>query len=307
MSDFLGHLLVKALAPSKALVRPNLPARFEPWPPSILERNRPDPTDSDHTTNPAIPAAIDEDSDSTNVTTLVPRRRGSRPSPGRPWQPVARGTGELEHGPQEPETNPPRPGPAPAIKVGRPSNLPAGATPARPAKLEASDTHTAELRQRPSLPEPPAALPSLPPSISTPVAAHSLIPREPFGSEPAVDQAGRDGGGEPSGPIDPPRARPSPAVAPSSEARPTTHRAKGEDIETGVLLPPRGIQVSPIRPETPGPGPTPALPTIQVTIGRLEVRALVASNPSARPAAPVKTAVMSLDDYLRQRAAGASR
>ncbi|HEY9695888.1 MAG TPA: hypothetical protein V6D10_01260 [Trichocoleus sp.] len=45
-------------------------------------------------------------------------------------------------------------------------------------------------------------------------------------------------------------------------------------------------------------------PTIQVTIGRIEVRAAVAtpSSPKPRPSSPV----MGLDDYLRQRAKGAS-
>lgn len=45
--------------------------------------------------------------------------------------------------------------------------------------------------------------------------------------------------------------------------------------------------------------------TIQVTIGRIEVRAAVAtpSSPKPRPSSPV----MGLDDYLRQRAKGASQ
>ena len=46
-------------------------------------------------------------------------------------------------------------------------------------------------------------------------------------------------------------------------------------------------------------------PTIQVTIGRIEVRAAVAASPSPKPrSAPT---VMGLDDYLHQRAKGASQ
>jgi len=46
-------------------------------------------------------------------------------------------------------------------------------------------------------------------------------------------------------------------------------------------------------------------PTVQVTIGRLEIRAV---QSSARPAKPqAKTPVMNLDDYLRQRSQGATR
>lgn len=44
-------------------------------------------------------------------------------------------------------------------------------------------------------------------------------------------------------------------------------------------------------------------PTIQITIGRLEVRA-AAQPPTPSPRARQQSAVMSLDDYLRQRASG---
>jgi hypothetical protein len=66
-------------------------------------------------------------------------------------------------------------------------------------------------------------------------------------------------------------------------------------------------QISPM-PEsvTPAPavGPEPA-PTIQVTIGRVEVRATPAPATSRKPA--TEPAVMSLEEYLRQRSAGGER
>ena len=43
-------------------------------------------------------------------------------------------------------------------------------------------------------------------------------------------------------------------------------------------------------------------PTIQVTIGRVEIRATVESPPARKPLA--KAPVMSLDEYLRQRNGG---
>lgn len=43
-------------------------------------------------------------------------------------------------------------------------------------------------------------------------------------------------------------------------------------------------------------------PTIQVTIGRVEIRATVASTPIRKP--PTKSSTMSLDDYLTQRNGG---
>jgi hypothetical protein len=56
-----------------------------------------------------------------------------------------------------------------------------------------------------------------------------------------------------------------------------------------------------------GAGPaTPELPpTIQVTIGRIEVRATPA--PAAPPASRRAAPIMSLDEYLRQRSQGGRR
>ena len=49
-----------------------------------------------------------------------------------------------------------------------------------------------------------------------------------------------------------------------------------------------------------------AAPDIQVTIGRIEVRAVPAAEPPARRAAAA-TNPMSLDDYLRRRSESAKR
>jgi hypothetical protein len=66
-------------------------------------------------------------------------------------------------------------------------------------------------------------------------------------------------------------------------------------------------QVSPPGPiaRAPQPKNAPIPPTINVTIGRIEVRAV---QPTARQQAKPKPAtVLSLEDYLRQRAKGAAR
>ena len=53
------------------------------------------------------------------------------------------------------------------------------------------------------------------------------------------------------------------------------------------------------------PASTKHEPTISVTIGRVEIRAV--SSPAPQRAKPKPTTVLSLEDYLRQRAAGGSR
>jgi hypothetical protein len=49
----------------------------------------------------------------------------------------------------------------------------------------------------------------------------------------------------------------------------------------------------------PQPLAKPATPTIQVTIGQIEVRATPSPSPAKKPAP--STPIMSLDEYLRQR------
>jgi hypothetical protein len=52
------------------------------------------------------------------------------------------------------------------------------------------------------------------------------------------------------------------------------------------------------------PGPQPQ-PTVRVTIGRIEVRAVASSQSPAKPRATQP--VMNLDDYLRRRNQGSTR
>jgi hypothetical protein len=48
---------------------------------------------------------------------------------------------------------------------------------------------------------------------------------------------------------------------------------------------------------------TPALPPIEITIGRLEIRATQPAQPAPRPR-PSRAPALGLDDYLRQRGGG---
>ncbi len=81
--------------------------------------------------------------------------------------------------------------------------------------------------------------------------------------------------------------------------------------ESRALLPPRPViqpQITalPEQPTSPPSTKPTSPPTIQVTIGRIDVRAIAAPTPSRRPSTP-SSAKLSLDEYLRSRSSGASR
>ena len=81
--------------------------------------------------------------------------------------------------------------------------------------------------------------------------------------------------------------------------------------ESRSLLPPRPViqpQITalPEQPTSPPSTKPTSPPTIQVTIGRIDVRAIAAPTPSRRPSTP-SPAKLSLDEYLRSRSSGASR
>ena len=75
-----------------------------------------------------------------------------------------------------------------------------------------------------------------------------------------------------------------------------------EAVEANPPPPPPAAAIEPARPtrggdEAPAPEAAPAAPVIQVTIGRVEVRAVMAPPSPPRPAPRPR---LSLDDYLRQ-------
>ena len=101
-------------------------------------------------------------------------------------------------------------------------------------------------------------------------------------------------------------AEPQPTAPPLTEQRAV--RETYPSIPDSVLTPRQIVaHVKPIAPPTPTESAVKpqAAPTIQVTIGRVEVRAtpLPPSSKPRRPAPPV----MSLDEYLQQRAGGDRR
>lgn len=137
---------------------------------------------------------------------------------------------------------------------------------------------------------------TLPPSRDDPPQAPTIRPAVPRPSRDDPPQATTIRPAPPPRTIDPDTRRILPAaeaVAPSSALAPQPPRSS-----VGDVLP----QVTPARPRHPPlPPPLPQQETtIHVSIGRVEVRAVQPAQ-EAKPREPAKSAVMSLDEYLRSR------
>ena len=99
------------------------------------------------------------------------------------------------------------------------------------------------------------------------------------------------------------RERPKPASSPAIDARPAQPPVRVPSVaarqqKAGLPSIPRNLL-------EPAPEPAPEPPSIQVTIGRIEIRATPggeSTTPAAKPTGPK----LKLDDYLRARSGGRS-
>lgn len=97
-----------------------------------------------------------------------------------------------------------------------------------------------------------------------------------------------------------PGSQPAPAMPPSNQTRRRGTKPPPVVVQTRIApLVGEDLDFSLSR-----PSPQPQ-PTVRVTIGRIEVRAVASSQPPAKPRATPP--VMNLDDYLRRRNQGNSR
>jgi len=81
-----------------------------------------------------------------------------------------------------------------------------------------------------------------------------------------------------------------------------TERAASQPIEAVTAHPPVLAHTRKAAAEQ--PAAQKAAPTIRVTIGRIEVRAVVPAPPTPRPAAEPRMPALPLDQYLKQRGEG---
>ena len=93
----------------------------------------------------------------------------------------------------------------------------------------------------------------------------------------------------------------------TSSSRPTASRERATSVEPRPLAERPALPRLEPRPALPVAPPPAAEPLIRVTIGRIEVRAVLprpALSPPSAPARPPSAPALGLDDYLKQRNGG---
>ncbi len=275
MNDFLGALAARSFGTAGGL-RPRVAGWFEP------------PADAGLAGDPPLLLEQEATTERAPAPRSAPRREAQPPEaaevPRHPSAPVPR--------PHAPETAPPPPATAAASMAAEPL------TPAMPTMW----------RNEPSPPDWTPSREQAPASVhhagefvaELALAASGLIPkpRETAAREPAPSDA--------SVVAWEPRGAPSPALAEAAPARRQSDPLAPSMQQKGTLVPreatPSAPRQAPARSEASVVDEAAAqpAPTIHITIGRIEVRA-VAPAPSIASAPPPRSA---LQDYLRARQEG---
>ncbi len=330
MSDYLGNLAARSLDPVPA-VRPRLASRFEPRSPAAaplaaspaaaepalveesveVRAETPRPRRSRRRVVMAAEPAVIEEPVEVRAETPRPQRSRRRvvmaaePAEERTVEvrgeevaipPVVRPQrGMADREAQPFETSPPGPLSSGAGEGGRSRTVPAvqpvalGQTlrmsPPSPALLERGPGGEVSRADRPVNAQPPGALqPALPAPASS-----ALHPSRDSISRPAPQDSFPLVSREKSPPI---------AVSPAVPSSPATR----QPLEERPVTPPLQPRITvversslPVRAEAPA-----AEPVIQISIGRIEVRATPPPAQPARPR-PATHAAMSLEEYLRRR------
>ncbi len=301
MSSFFSSLISRSLAP-EAQIAPRPVARFEPAGPA-LPPDSPAELEEQH----VFQTAARPRQEAPARASTAPESRADAPA-GDAAAAQPAGLPAVARVPAPPEPRPPAERQAPREAV---SLVAEAVAVARPAQGSVPPPSTAAA--------PPAALlqtVDLPPRAARPADARPVSAREhrPHDSglahvQPAARAQAQPTQEWPAPPLAGQRAPAVPAVAPRppEAARPAQHpdAARPEPLRPAPLIQP---EIAPARPRDAAPRqeaePGPA-PVIQVTIGRIEVRAAPAPTRPERPrAAP---AAMTLDEYLRKRSNGGSR
>jgi hypothetical protein len=282
MSDYLDNLIAKSLGLAE-VVAPRPTSLFEPLGseagPLVHEYYSSDqdvaprrtPAGADHVMDVAAPAQS-EDLSSEDAPPQLRGAESDRPS----QHPVQSTVQSVDRGASRPE---PRltPNQLVSVEAGQRADRARSATPPpqqpadqRPPDQQMVDSHQSAPVHAPLLIVSKATIPAGPQVPGAPEA-------EPFA--PAQTS------GAPVTPSSPSGGK---LVAPVS-----LRRADQESVSA-----------SPDRAAVPTPAADTAAPTIKITIGRVDVRAVTPDKESPRPAAPARNHALTLEEYLKRRSGG---
>jgi hypothetical protein len=294
MSDYLGNLAARTLAPT-TLVRPQLLSQFEP-PPLRTGVKQSIGFELDTQTESAAPEPVNQRTN-TSPRILPPLQQPVVPAPvmseDRASKPVGRDDGEARHLREL----------RPATQISAPSKIfsePSGQGDDSETARDATPvTHKPTppvpfvpvVQERSRETPPPALIPELTPVVGRdevqPPAAFPLERPARLVREIFVESLSGQ-----------PPADPGPRLSVMPE--PVTKLK----VESPAIRP--NGAASGLIPPMPQSAAKDALPTINVTIGRIEIRAAPPATPAPRRSA-TRAPAMKLDEYLKQRAAGGQR
>jgi hypothetical protein len=278
MSDFLSNLVTRSLTPGSDAIRPRLPSLFEPWH-TVVDLALHAPTEVAPLRElgqlPEVSDYLPVDRQSGGVATIKERQRGE--DEAAPARQVA-STGWL------PEAEP----------MMRPTiALPPNDLTPTPQRVETSEiAKTPEILPAAKQPLTIAVQPVLAESGATTERARQLSQLVPSLRQPLANGDVLNRGAATGKPLQEVVTSSSPVPLPSQQ-RPPAGRPPG-------ALPPSTTHYQP-----PTSSPQPSDQTIQVTIGRIEVRATPPPAPARRPR--TEPASTTLDEYLKRRASGDKR
>ena len=276
--DFLSRIAAKAVG-AAPLVEPRLPSRFEARREAADEFPR--------SCEEPVEAAVDAEPSGS----ASPPRRPRVEAVASETRPIGRETAATAG-----EARPPRPR---GTETGTPP--PSAAPPPPPAQAPAAPLAQpapapARAEMPPAAPDRPRPLLVPPPETGAADRSEGAIARRPA-SEPVVpaarerDRASRPAPEAAASDAPPPVAReaPAPAARPQSPA-----------LDLAVRMP--EIRPRPTRGEIRAVEHSPPRPVVNITIGRIEVRAnAAAAAPPTRRTPPPRPAPQSLADYLERR------
>jgi hypothetical protein len=300
MSNFLRTVATRGLAASPAAVRPRLRSRFEPDPetPTLRLPVALRPAETPVVAHPGAEPSGPMDRPATTATTV--RAHAADPASPRGAAPAADRADPVP-APGQPSHGPPADRAAPAVAAGLEG-------PQREVTPAAGDAQPNSGARPPAPPQPPSAVrtstdPEMPSEVPPPIwqpavlARPPALPRTP--DQGATDQATTPGADSRTERTVSEGAPDPPGAASTGQPRRTASHLTTVAERTTPFPPAHGSPVTPTLPPVPRSA---SQPSISVTIGRIDVLAVLEPAPLPRASnAPSRRPGPSLEEYLRQR------